>query len=483
MFLGIDLGTSGMRALLVDAQGAVIGSAEKGYPVSRPHVGWSEQDPADWVLACRAVLADLKQAHPGRFEAVKGIGISGQMHGATVLGAEGEVLRPCILWNDTRSHAEAAALDAERGVREISGNIVFPGFTAPKLLWLAAHEPEVFSNIYKVLLPKDFLGLWLTGDYVSDMSDSAGTAWLDVGNRTWSDDLLSVSGMRKDQMPRLVEGSEPAGTLRREIATELGLGTDVIVVGGAGDNAAAACGAGALNEGDGFVSLGTSGVLLAAKNSYAPSPASAVHTFCHAIPDTWYQMGVILAATDCLNWLSRTLGASPAELTQGLGHDLAGPGKIQFLPYLSGERTPHNDSAIRGAFLGLDIASGHADLTRAVLEGVGFALRDNLEALKTTGTRFDHLMALGGGAQSRYWVELIATVLNVPVTLPQKGEYGAALGAARLAICGVTGAHPSEVMTKPQTDSVVAPRADLQPSYEAAFEKFTRVYPAIRALQ
>jgi len=194
-------------------------------------------------------------------------------------------------------------------------------------------------------------------------------------------------------------------------------------------------------------------------------------------------MGVILAATDCLNWLAGTLGVQPADLTKNLGPGLAGPGNIQFLPYLSGERTPHNDSAIRGAFLGLDIASDHADLTRAVLEGVGFALRDNLEALKTTGTRFDHLMALGGGAQSRYWVELIATVLNLPITLPQKGEFGAALGAARLAICGVTGARPSQVMTKPQTDCVVTPRADLQPGYEAAYEKFTRVYPAIRALQ
>lgn len=483
MFLGIDLGTSGIRVLLVDAQGAVIGSAQETYPVSRPQPGWSEQDPSDWVHACRAVLATLREAHQTQFEAVEGIGVSGQMHGATLLDAQGNVLRPCILWNDTRSHNEAAELDAKPGVRETSGNIVFPGFTAPKLVWIAEHEPEIFSRIHKVLLPKDYLGFWLTGCHVSEMSDSAGTAWLDVGNRKWSDDLLAASGMRKDQMPDLVEGTDAAGTLRPEIAVELGLPSGVIVVGGAGDNAAAACGAGTLAEGDGFVSLGTSGVLLAAKNRFAPSPASAVHTFCHAIPDTWYQMGVILAATDCLNWLADNLGATPADLTQDLGSDLAAPGDVQFLPYLSGERTPHNDSKVRGAFLGIDIATGHSELARAVMEGVGFALRDNLEALKTTGTRFDSLMALGGGAQSRYWVELIATVLNLPVALPKKGEFGAALGAARLAICGVTGARPSEVMTKPVIDQVVDPRTDLQPRYEAAYEKFTRIYPAIRALQ
>lgn len=482
MFLGLDLGTSGVRALLVDAAGSVVGSSEAVYPVARPNPGWSEQDPVDWVVACKNTLSELRKAHPRAYAAIRGIGVSGHMHGATLLDQNDKVLRPCILWNDTRSHEQAACLDSQADVRELTGNIVFPGFTAPKLLWVAENEPEIFAKIAKVLLPKDYIGLWLTGNHVSDMSDSAGTSWLDVKQRCWSQKLLDASGMRRDQMPDLVEGSEIAGTVRADLASEMGLSTSVSVVGGAGDNAAAACGAGALKEGDGFVSLGTSGVLLAAKDSFAPRPASAVHTFCHAIPQTWYQMGVILSATDSLNWLSRNLGVGAAELTEKLGAQIIGPSGIQFLPYLSGERTPHNDSSIRGAFLGLDISTGHAELTRSVLEGVSFALRDSLEALKTTGTRFDSLMALGGGAQSPYWVELMATVLDLPVTLPEQGEFGAALGAARLAICGVTGATPTEIMTKPKIKQTIQPRADLRSAYEASYQTFRRAYPAVKGL-
>lgn len=482
MFLGFDLGTSGVRALLVDAVGAVVGASEAVYPVARPNPGWSEQDPADWLVACKKTLSELRAAHPSAYGAIQGIGVSGHMHGATLLDQNDKVLRPCILWNDTRSHEQAARLDSQAEVRELSGNIVFPGFTAPKLLWVAENEPEIFAKISKVLLPKDYIGLWLTGNHVSEMSDSAGTSWLDVKQRCWSEVLLDASGMRRDQMPDLVEGSEIAGALRADLASELGLSNSVSVVGGAGDNAAAACGAGAMKEGDGFVSLGTSGVLLAAKDSFAPSPASAVHTFCHAIPQTWYQMGVILSATDSLNWLSRNIGVGAAELTENLGAQIIGPSGIQFLPYLSGERTPHNDSAIRGAFLGLDISAGHAELTRSVLEGVSFALRDSLEALKTTGTNFDSLMALGGGAQSPYWVELIATVLDLPVTLPERGEFGAALGAARLAICGVTGAAPADIMTKPAIRHTIQPRADLQSAYEASYQIFRRAYPAVKGL-
>jgi xylulokinase len=482
MFLGLDLGTSGVRALLVDAAGSVVGSSEAVYPVARPNPGWSEQDPADWLVACKNTLSELRNAHRPAYEAIRGIGVSGHMHGATLLDQNDKVLRPCILWNDTRSHAQAARLDSLADVRELTGNIVFPGFTAPKLLWVAENEPEIFAKISKVLLPKGYIGLWLTGNHVSDMSDSAGTSWLDVKQRCWSQKLLDASGMRRDQMPDLVEGSEIAGTVRADLASEMGLSTSVSVVGGAGDNAAAACGAGALKEGDGFVSLGTSGVLLAAKDSFAPRPASAVHTFCHAIPQTWYQMGVILSATDSLNWLSRNLGVGAAELTEKLGAQIIGPSGIQFLPYLSGERTPHNDSSIRGAFLGLDISTGHAELTRSVLEGVSFALRDSLEALKTTGTRFDSLMALGGGAQSPYWVELMATVLDLPVTLPEQGEFGAALGAARLAICGVTGATPADIMTKPKIKQTIQPRADLRSAYEASYQTFRRAYPAVKGL-
>ncbi|MHC0054739.1 xylulokinase [Actibacterium sp. D379-3] len=483
MFLGLDLGTSGLRASLMAANGAIVASAEAAYPVAHPHPGWSEQDPQDWIRASETALTALRRDHPDALGALRGIGLSGQMHGATLLGADDRVLRPCILWNDTRAHAEAALLDATPGIREISGNIVFPGFTAPKLLWVKAHEPAIFAATAKVLLPKDYLRLWLTGTHATDMSDAAGTAWLDVGARDWSDDLLAAGGMTRAQMPDLVEGCAPTGQLRADLATAWGVPKGVIVVGGGGDNAAAACGAGTLNEGQGFVSLGTSGVLLAAKNRFAPAPETAVHTFCHAIPDTWYQMGVMLAATDSLNWLSRLTGQPAAALSAEVGTRIAGPGTVRFLPYLSGERTPHNDSTIRGAFAGLDIASDRAALTRAVMEGVAYGLRDSLEALKSTGTRLSRLLAIGGGARSPYWVELLATLFDMPIDLPEQGDFGAALGAARLAMIGVTGGAPAEVMTPPPIARTVQPRHDLTQPYAEGYAAFRQFYPAMKVIQ
>ena len=482
-FLGFDLGTSGLRGLLIDAHGNSIASAEAHYDVAHPQQGWSEQDPAAWIEACQTVASALRSTAPHAWAGLSGIGVSGHMHGAVLLDAAGEVIRPCILWNDTRSFEQAAILDATPQVRELSGNIVFPGFTAPKCMWVAQHEPANFARIHKVLLPAAYLNYWLTGAFVGDMSDAAGTSWLDTGMRAWSDKLLAASGMRADQMPRVIEGCEAAGTLREDHAQAWGLPKGVQIVGGAGDNAAAACGAGVLAEGQGFVSLGTSGVLLAAKDSYAPMPSSAVHTFCHAVPGRWYQMGVILAATDCLNWLSQTVGESPADLTRALGAELKSPGTLQFLPYLSGERTPYNDSQIRGAFIGLDIATNKTDMTRAVLEGVSFALRDSFEALKSTGTGLDRVLAIGGGSQSDHWVEMIATVLNLPVDLPESGEFGAALGAARLAQCGVTGADPKSIMTPPPVARTIAPNAVLVPDFEAAYARYQRLYPAMKALQ
>ncbi|WP_020043456.1 xylulokinase, partial [Salipiger mucosus] len=394
-YLGIDLGTSGLRALLTDAEGAPLASAERHYEVAHPHSGWSEQDPADWIAALEGAVAELSH-HPA-FPGLRGIGVAGHMHGATLLDAQNRVLRPCILWNDTRSHAEAARLDAMPEARALSGNIVFPGFTAPKLEWVRAHEPETFAQVAKVLLPAAYLNFHLTGEHVADMSDSAGTSWLDTGARDWSDTLLDAGHMRRDQMPRLVEGCAPAAPLRRELARAWGLAGGCVVAGGAGDNAAAACGTGVLHEGEGFVSLGTSGVLLAARGGYAPDPGSALHTFCHAIPDQWYQMGVMLSCTDSLNWLARISGKHPSELTAALGEELRAPGRVRFLPYLSGERTPHNDAAIRGAFTGIGAETGLEELTRAVLEGVAFGLRDSAEALRGAGARLDRLLAIGGG--------------------------------------------------------------------------------------
>ncbi|KAE9629315.1 xylulokinase [Parasedimentitalea maritima] len=480
MYIGLDLGTSGLRALLSDAGGAIVATADAAYSVANLHSGWSEQDPADWVDACKTVMAQLRTHYPAEFSAVRGIGLSGHMHGATLLNAQGQVLRPCILWNDTRAAVQAAVLDETPNVRNLSGNIVFPGFTAPKLTWVEENEPEIFAKVAKVLLPKDYLRLWLIGEYVSDMSDSAGTSWLDVGKRDWSDDLLAAGHMRRDQMPRLVEGSEISGNLREKLRADWGIPGPVVVAGGGGDNAVAACGVGCFQDGDGFVSLGTSGVLLAAKNSFAPDPASAVHTFCHAVPDTWYQMGVILAATDCLNWLSRILGRSPAELAGKLDGAISGPSKTLFLPYLSGERTPHNDSTVRGSFVGLDVATSPEDLTRAVMEGVSFALRDNLDALRATGTCLSRVLAIGGGTKSRFWLETLATTLNLPLDLPEKGDFGAALGAARLAIAADTNADLSTIMNRPKVAETVEPHIDLVDRYSETHARYRALYPNLK---
>lgn len=481
-FLGIDLGTSGLRALLVDGGGRPVGATERHYSVSHPRSGWSEQDPAHWIAALDGAMAELRDNHPA-FADLRGIGVAGHMHGATLLDADNRVIRPCILWNDTRSHAEAARLDATPGVRDLSGNIVFPGFTAPKLEWLRTHEPDNYARVAQVLLPTAFLNLYLTGEAVSDMSDAAGTSWLDTGERDWSDALLSAGHMRLDQMPRLVEGSAPAGQLRADLARAWGLSRPVVVAGGAGDNAAAACGIGAMAEGQGFVSLGTSGVLVAARDGYHPAAETALHTFCHAVPGTWYQMGVMLAATDSLNWLARITAASPADLTAGLGDDLRAPGPVRFLPYLSGERTPHNDAVIRGAFTGLGSGTSRDDMVRAVLEGVAFGLRDSHEALKATGARLDRMMAIGGGARSRYWLRAIAAALDVTLCLPADGEFGAALGAARLAMVAAGAGSIETVMTAPDVMAHIAPDDALRERFEEGYQAFRAAYPAIRAAQ
>lgn len=482
MYLGLDLGTSGVKAMLMDDQQKIIGSASGSLDVSRPHSGWSEQDPAHWIRATEEAIAGLKAAHPKELAAVKGIGLSGQMHGATLIDADDKVLRPCILWNDTRSYQEAAALDADPRFRAITGNIVFPGFTAPKLVWVKNNEPDVFARVKKVLLPKDYLRLWLAGEYISEMSDSAGTSWLDTGKRAWSADLLAATGLDESQMPSLVEGTDKAGTLRSELASKWGMGSGVVIAGGAGDNAASACGMGTVSEGHAFVSLGTSGVLFAANARYLPNPASAVHAFCHALPNTWHQMGVILSATDALNWYSGITGKGAAELTKELGDDLKAPSSVTFLPYLSGERTPHNDAKIRGVFTGLGHESERVVLTQAVLEGVTFAIRDNLEALKSAGTRIARVTAIGGGSRSRYWLKSIATSLGIPVDIPADGDFGAAFGAARLGLIAATGADPVAVCTPPATDETIEPDSALTLAYEAAYARYRSVYPAISAL-
>jgi xylulokinase len=460
MFVGLDLGTSSLKAILVDEAQAIVAEATAPLTVERPHDGWSEQDPDSWIAACKAAMAAL--AGKASLAGVKGIGLSGHMHGATLIDRADKVLRPCILWNDTRSHAEAAELDGDEKFRRLTGNIVFPGFTAPKLVWVRRHEPGTFAKVAKVLLPKDYLRLWLTGGHVGEMSDAAGTAWLDTGARDWSDELLASTDLSRDHMPSLVEGSAVSGTLRPELATEWGMGT-VPVAGGGGDNAAAAVGLGVVKAGQAFVSLGTSGVLFAANDGYQPDPATAVHTFCHALPDTWHQMGVILAATDALNWLARVLDTSPGALTADLG-PLQAPGKTVFLPYLGGERTPLNNAAIRGAFTGLEHAADAPALARAVLEGVTFAIRDCRDALAATGTRIDRLLATGGGARSDYWLQAIATALSTPIDLPAAGDFGAALGAARLGM--MAAGAGADVATMPPIARSIDPVEALDDAFD-----------------
>ena len=480
-YLGIDLGTSGLRALLLAEDGRVIGFAEQTYMSEHKHSGWSEQNPADWITALEKAVDKLRHKNP-EFTDLRAVSVAGHMHGATLLDAAGQVLRPCILWNDTRAHAEAQSLDACAGVREISGNIVFPGFTAPKLLWIKAHEPDNFTRLAKVLLPAGYLNYYLTGDYVADMSDSAGTSWLDLSNRSWSNTLLTAGQMNETQMPRLVEGCQQAGTLRSGLATTWGVRNSVVVAAGAGDNAAAACGLGTLNEGDGFLSLGTSGVLLAARDKCYPAPDSALHTFCHAVPDRWYQMGVMLSATDSLNWLGQITGKTPSDLTRSLGEDLRAPGQILFFPYLSGERTPHNDAHIRGSFTGLGKESEQNDLTRAVLEGVSYGLSDSYAALTGTGVRINRLIGIGGGTRSRYWVKLIATVLDVAIELPAGGEFGAAMGAARLAMIAETGASPDDILKPPEVGERILPDRKLSDSFNRAQGHFQAAYQHLREI-
>ena len=458
-FLGIDLGMSGVRALLVDDVGSVLGVAEASYGVSHPDVGWSEQDPQDWIDALHAVVAELRSKYAD-FSEIAGIGVAGHMHGATLLDAEGDVLRPCILWNDTRSHVEAASMDANPAFRNISGNIIFPGFTAPKLAWLREHEPDVYEKVAKVLLPAAYLNYFLTGEYVGDLSDAAGTAWLNIETRGWSKKLLDLGHMQMDQMPRLVEGSAPAGVLRSALAEQWGLTGTVIVAGGAGDNAAAACGLGVLEEGQGFVSLGTSGVVLMARDGMKAAPETALHTFCHAVPKRWYQMSVMLSAADSLTWLSSITGHRPASLTADLGDVLRAPVAVKFAPYLSGERTPHNDALVRGDFSGISTSTTTQDLTHAVLSGVCFGLRDGFEAMRETGANSDALYVVGGGAASQYWLQMLATVLNTPLLVPEGREFGAALGAARLGVVAATGRPVKEIMLPPPTAEVVLPVAD-----------------------
>ncbi len=481
MYIGIDIGTSSVKSVLIDDDQKIVASASVALEVSRPHSGWSEQDPDAWVAATFASLDELRAEQPKAMAAVRGIGLSGQMHGATLIDAADKPLRPAILWNDVRSSAECAEIEARcPASRAIAGNIAMPGFTAPKLVWVKKHEPEVFAKVARVLLPKDYVRLALTGEYASDMSDAAGTLWLDVAGRRWSDELLAATDLSRDHMPGLVEGTEVSGRLKADLAARFGIEGTPVVAGGGGDNAASAVGMGTVTPGAAFASLGTSGVLFVSNDRFSPNTEGAVHAFCHAVPDTWHQMGVFLSATDSLNWLSGLLKTPAADLAGRLGDAVAAPSPLVFLPYLSGERTPHNDAAARGAFVGLGHESGAEAMTQAVLEGVAFAFRDCLRVLSDAGSRVERAAAIGGGSRSPVWLQILSNVLGIPLDLPQDGDFGGAFGAARLRLIAATGADYRGGATPPPVARVIEPDPALVRAYDDSYARYRALYPAIK---
>ena len=470
--LGIDVGTSGVKAVLLDEAGRVTAQAQAPLSVSRPKDGWSEQDPANWWRATNEAVRALPEA---RRRTVRAIGLSGQMHGATLLGAKDEVLRPAILWNDGRSAAQCEEIvRREPRTHEITGNAVFPGFTAPKLLWVADHEPDVFAATERVLLPKDYVRLLMTGVAASDMSDASGTSWLDVGARAWSDAMLSACGLTRGHMPDLFEGSGATGVLMPEVASDWGM-ESVPVAAGGGDNAAGAVGLGVARDGEAFLSLGTSGVLFVASSRFAPNPASGVHAFCHALPDTWHEMTVMLSAASCLDWAARLtrspdVGALVAE-AEATG-EIGGP--LLFLPYLSGERTPHNDPHARGVLFGLDHDAGPAAVGQAVMEGVALGLAQGLGALSAP-EKTESFTVAGGGARSAWWGRVLAAALGRPLVYREGGEVGPALGAAKLAqLC--LGGDPDAVLAPPEVTATVEPDPRDAERLAAKAERFAALY-------
>lgn len=441
MYIGIDLGTSGVKAILLGEHGEVLASRTEPLSVSRPHPLWSEQDPDSWWQATDRAMKALGEQHP--LQGVKAMGLAGQMHGATLLDSKQQVLRPAILWNDGRSGEECALLEANvEGSREITGNLMMPGFTAPKLLWVERHEPEIFSQISKVLLPKDYLRLRMTGEFASDLSDAAGTMWLDVAKRDWSDTMLDACRLSRQHMPQLFEGSEIAGVLKADVARAWKMPAVPVVAGG-GDNAAGAVGVGMVDAGQAMLSLGTSGVYFAVSDGFRSKPESAVHSFCHALPNRWHLMSVMLSAASCLDWAARLtgLGSVPALLAaaEQASEDA---GVVWFLPYLSGERTPHNNPQAKGVFFGLSHQHGPAELARAVLEGVGYALAEGMDVVHSCGITPKSVTLIGGGARSPYWRQMLADISGQTLDYRTGGDVGPALGAARLAQIAMSPGQP-----------------------------------------
>jgi len=485
-FLGLDIGTSSVKALLIDADQRTIADASVPLTLSRPQPLWSEQNADDWVAAVNAGVAALRKSAPDAFARLAGVGLSGQMHGATFLDAAGRPLRPAILWNDVRSFAECAEMEKRvPDLRRRAGNIAMPGFTAPKALWVATHEPNVFKATKLILLPKDYVRLKLTGEAVSEMSDAAGTLWLDVGKRRWDDELLAATGLTVANMPRLVEGSEISAYLSPEGAAAWGLpGKHLPVAGGAGDNAAAAVGVGATAPGAGFVSIGTSGVVFSVTDRFVSLPERTLHAFCHALPNRWHGMAVNLSAAAALTWIAELIGRG--DDVGGCVADAEAFAKSAkavetapvFLPYLSGERTPHNDANATGLFAGLRAEHGAAALIYAVLEGVAFNFADGVDVLTEAGARPKATMLVGGGARSALWGQLIADATGLTIDLAAGAEAGAALGAARLAMLAAGAGDEATVCKRPPMQRQFVPDTARAALLAPRLRRYRALYPA-----
>lgn len=483
MYLGLDLGTSSVKAIIMNEQGDVVASHSIPLTLSRPHPQWSEQDPQAWWQATDEAIKQLSRTQP--MEQIQAIGLSGQMHGAVLLDAQQNILRSAILWNDGRSVKQCLRLAKQYPqFKEITGNLVMPGFTAPKLQWVAENEAEIFCQIAHVLLPKDFLRWKMSGNFASDMSDAAGTLWLDMQKRDWSDELLAATGLSRCQMPTLFEGNQITGYLLPEIAKKWQM-KQVPIIAGGGDNAAGAIGVGVYQPGQGMLSLGTSGVYFVVSEKFLQNSDNAVHSFCHALPQTWHLMSVILSAASCLDWVCQLTGISDVgamfkEIEQHAHSDSS----LLFLPYLSGERTPYNNADAKGVFWGLTHQHQRADLCRAVLEGVSFALRQGIEVADKAGQHADNITLIGGGARSEYWRQLLADITGKTLDYRQGGDVGPALGAARLAQLAINPAHLSQIiLSQPKLETRHVPNLEKHKAYQDKYNAFKKLYTLIETMK
>ncbi len=485
-YIGVDLGTSAVKLLLMDEKGTVLKMVSRSYPISYPELGWSEQNPEDWY---REVMAGIKELVAGYTPAekrdIKGIGVAGQMHGLVVLDEKDRVLRPVILWNDGRTFREVDYLNQSIGedkLLQVTSNIAFAGFTAPKLLWMKNNEPQLFQCICKIMLPKDYINYRLTGTFATEYSDAAGTLLLDVRKKCWSEEMLEICELRKEQLPRLYESYDAIGTLKVEIATELGLSEDVKVAAGAADNAAAAIGTGTVGSGSCNISLGTSGTLFIPCEDYDSRWGRALHTFVHA-DGNYHFLGCILSAASCNKWfMEQVLQDGDYERIQGtISPEKLGNNTIFFLPYLMGERSPINDTNARGTFIGMTMNTTREDMLLAVLEGVGFALRDCIEIARGQGIQIWQSTICGGGAKSKLWRQIIANILNVELSIVETEE-GPGYGGAMLAAvaCGAFETVGECAGQMVRVVDRVLPEPEIAARYEAKYEKYRRLYPALK---